>query len=205
MLAALFQPEAEWCMGYGTWLAHFENNLPMMKTRYDSLALSAIFVDSLAAMAFIQQKRAAGIKAKLAGNKALETADAGKQLYATLRLTGFGLYNCDQIFRFGNKIHRLAATFQTNTGKNIPVVALRMIDRQTRLLMQMDAGNLLYHFPGRRIDVIVTAKDGKVYHFPADQYAKLTISPKQNAYAYTVEDISGQVQNPEDWAALLGI
>ena len=205
-MSQMFQPETEWCMGLSAWYTYFNENLPVMEQRYGSLVKAgADKQDSVAQslldrwrerlktikLANIDQYR---LKAMLKGKNALET---------TLVLNGFGVYNCDQIFRARGALE-VHVKFKSEKGAPIAASTIRLLERDSRMYFTLSFKDRIYKLPGRQVELLVTDTQGKLYHVPSAVYAAYPFASKDGA-TFTLEEVKETPQSPDDWARLLAI
>ncbi|MBU6341337.1 MAG: hypothetical protein KGS48_07585 [Bacteroidetes bacterium] len=196
--ASLFQAPEEWCMDQAEWLDYFEANRPMMAARYQALVEEGLAGDPLLAARYFEnwRQRMARLQQDKEGNNPTAQRNA-----MHLKLKRFGIYNCDQIFQFSGKKTQINAQFETETGKSIVPVAVRMLDRSARLLLYLPQNQYLLNLPGRLIDVIVHGADGHVYYMSGQTYAAQNTENRQ----FKMRDVTHLVGTPQEWAGFLGI
>jgi hypothetical protein len=138
-LAPLFQTEAEWCMEAKDWIIYFDQNRLKMQARYDSLLrIGMADNEDLAKKTFEQWNKAAIMKAAKAASVRLKNADKRQSIMTTLQLAGFGMYNCDQIYRLDQQpILYVQASYQTPNGEPITPTELRVVDWENRIFLPM--------------------------------------------------------------------
>lgn len=202
--SVFFQSPAEYCLGQGEWLAYFEQNLPMMRERY-ATQIQAGMADDLQKARdyhFIWRNRQREQRLTNAGIGSSERSN-GDNMLLSLDISGFGTYNCDQIFRMDvNQF--VQATFRTNEGKTIKPGLVRIIDRRTRLFFSLPSKSNLPDPSGRLMDVIVTTADQKVYLLPADE-SVLRKKTRDSQQTFVLQDVTDRVGSPKAWTELLGI
>lgn len=205
-VAPAFQTEEEWCMAPSDWLNYFEENHPLMSRRYAALVDAGLTTNDSIASAVWKTWRARLRNLyfdKLERNTA-NTQNAKQNLVYALRLTEFGIYNCDQIFRLGKdkEPDYVFAGYKTPEGFRIIPASVSVMERSTRLFFTLPSADKMLRVPGRRLDIIVTDRNGRNYHLPAEKYAMQNLTD-QRSCVFTVEDISDKTQTPRDWAELL--
>ena len=193
-------------MAPSDWLNYFEENHPLMSRRYAALVDAGLTTNDSIASAVWKTWRARLRSLyfdKLERNTA-NTQNAKQNLVYALRLTEFGIYNCDQIFRLGRdkEPDYVFAGYKTLEGSRIIPVSVSVMERSTRLFFTLPSADKMLRVPGRRLDIIVTDRNGRNYHFPAEKYATQNLTD-QRSCVFTVEDISDKTQTPRDWAELL--
>lgn len=207
-MAPIFQEESEWCMGQQFWLEHFEKQHPLMAKRYGELVHSGLTTnDSLARATWENwRKRLRELYFERGERFAKTIKDNRTNLQYALKVTAFGLYNCDQIFRLGRNINPdyVYAAYQTTGGKRIYASSVSVMERNTKLFFTLPSADKIIVIPGRQLDVVVIDGDGRRYHLPGEQYARLDIRSRE-FNTLTVTDITDQTQTPRDWAEYLDL
>lgn len=204
-LAPAFQPESEWCLGATAWMVFFEKNRAKMLARYDSLQKSGLATDENKARRMFENWQEKGRQLVFEKtNEGAEDRSVGSNLAISLKLTGFGLHNLDQIFRLADQPRLVSAKYRTPEGRAIAAAGLRILDRRTRMLLAPNSPQAMYRLSGRALDMILTATDGRVYYLPAETFATIDLRTCP-AYTFTMEDVTDRVQSPLAWAQLLGI
>lgn len=204
-LSDIWQRPKEWCMPVNAWFDYFDGHKKMMQYRYDSLYQTGIVTDRTLAAEVIQKWKSE-IRQLHFKNIAQQQKNANKmqQMAMTLRLTGFGTHNWDQIFQVAAQIRYMEPRYKTLAGTTITPKQTRIVDRERNLFFSMPESASLLNVPGRNMDVIVTAADGRVYYLPGKTYAGLTLENKKD-FTFQMEDVTDRVGSPKEWAALLGI
>ncbi|MCB0532088.1 MAG: hypothetical protein H6574_03970 [Lewinellaceae bacterium] len=206
--AAMFQTEPEWCMSYPEWIAYFDAQLPMMAKRYAALVQTGLDRDQVLAQNAWNKWRTR------ARNMYLDRAEAAQKFarnpaggkveamrYA-LKVSQFGTYNCDQIFRLGGTPDYIYATYQTETGDRVYATSVSVLEKNSRLFFTLPAADKMLRVPGRALDVVITDKEGRQYHLPGDVYARLDLKSRQ-VNNFVVKDITEKTRSPRDWANYL--
>ena len=209
--AAMFQTQAEWCMSPTEWLTYFEAQRPMMVKRYEALIKTGLGSDKDVALDAWNKWRVRARDAYFTraeeAMKANTSQAKGKMVamqYA-LQISQFGIYNCDQIFRLGARApDYIYATYQTDTGDRVYAASVSLLERNSRLFFTLPSADKMVWAPGRSIDVIVTDRDGKQYHFPGEQYAQLDLA-NRGLNNFVVKDITSKTRSPRDWANYLNL
>ena len=203
--ADMYQTEQEWCMPVRMWFDYFEENKKAMRQRYDALYKTGITTDRTLAAATIEtwKERIRQLHFARMAQQPKEQSKA-KQMAMSLSVSGFGTYNWDQIFQVAQEATYLYPRYQTLGGASIIPSSTRVIDRERRLFFSLPKNDKLFKAPGRHIDVIVMAKDGRVYYLPGKTYADLALENKEE-FTFQLEDITDRVDSPLEWSRLLGI
>ncbi|MBK9337354.1 MAG: hypothetical protein IPM98_12550 [Lewinellaceae bacterium] len=204
-VAPAFQNEDEWCIPQPQWLEMFEAQHPQMTQRYEALVQAGLTTnDSLARIAW-ENWRARVRESYMKGDfrAATTNRESRENLQYALRLTNFGIYNCDQIFRLGQQQDYIYATYETSDGDRIFPATVSILERNTRLFFTLPSASRMLLLPGRSLDVIVTDSDGRFYHIPAVQYAHTLLGKKAQPATFTVKDITDKTRTPRDWANYL--
>lgn len=207
-IADMHQTPKEWCMPMKIWFEYFEKNKKVMQQRYDALCASGITTDRAMAQAAITEWRER-IRQMHFDRIALESKNQTKanQMAMSLSVSGFGTYNWDQIFQLAGGMSKekyLYPKYQTLGGEAIAPMATRIIDHERQLFFSLPKSNSLLRLPGRVMDVVVTAMNGRTYFLAGKTYAGLALEGVDE-YTFTVEDVTDRVGSPIEWARLLGI
>lgn len=205
LFAPLFQTTEESCMSQQQWMDYFDKNLPLMRKRYEDLIAKGMGSDmamvraALKSYGEIRQKASQAIYQR---NAALY--EKSNVLSRELRLSKFGTYNCDQIFRLSQKPEFITADFQAPDGSTIKPLIVNIIDRDTRMFFNGVAQGKMYKLPGRKMDIVVTDTDGRMFYLSANDYSKLNFD-QQQTFTFNMNDVTDKVSTPKEWMAILGI
>ncbi len=212
--AQMFQEPEEWCMDAFDWFEYFDKNLPLMRKRYAALKEQGVADDKQIALQTwknwekrLRDIRFDNFKNKRSLDKNMARAEG---LTYALRVTNFGLYNCDQIFNLMRQLARdqdptfVTAAYKSADGHRVVPKTVSVMERNTRIFFTLlDPIRMLY-VPERQVDIIVTATDGQYYRMSREEYAKLALK-NQKSHTFVVENITEKIQTPRDWAELLEI
>ncbi|MFN0013631.1 MAG: hypothetical protein ACKVU2_03705 [Saprospiraceae bacterium] len=203
-VAIAFQSEKEWCMHQLEWLEYFQANHPLMAERYGALVKAGVANDDALARQAWPDWQARMREVLFNGDYTAATTASEKKehLAYALRLTNFGTYNCDQIFRLGQQGDYIYAAYQTPDGGRVYPKSVSVLERNTRLFFTMPENNKLVVVPGRNLDVVIADRDGRQYHLSSETYARLKLEGKQSS-TFTVKDITDVTHTPKDWAEYL--
>ncbi len=206
--AQMFQEPEEWCMDALTWFDYFDKNLPLMRKRYAALKEQGVADDKDVTLKTwnVWQKRLRDIRLDNYGNKRSfdrNMARADGLTYA-LRVTNFGLYNCDQIFMLRDDEVYVLAAYKTSDGQRIVPKNVCVMERKRRICFGMWKAEKMLYAPGYKLDIVVMDSSGHFYYMPAADYGKANLKG-QRSYTFTVEDVTDKIQTPRDWAELLEI
>lgn len=204
-VAPAFQSGDEWCMPYPEWLDYFDSNHAKMTARYRALMEAGL--DSNDALATDIWKNWLDKVRKLHFEENSLTANVNfgskESLRYALRLTNFGTYNCDQIFRLGGEQREpVYATYQTPDGQRVYASSVSVLERNTRLFFTLPEADKMLNLAGRAIDVVVSDRKGRQYHLPAADYARASLAGRQ-VYTFTVKDVTEVTRTPKAWAEYL--
>ena len=204
-LADMWQTQEEWCMPVNVWFDYFDGNKEIMQHRYDSLYQTGMVTNRTLAAAAIAKWKAQVREVHLKRMAMVDKMN-GKmdQMSMTLKLTGFGMHNWDQIFQVAAQTKYISPRYRTLEGGAITPMSTRIVDRERRLFFSMPSNTGLLNLPGRLMDVIVTATDGRVYYLSGTTYAGLALENKKE-FTFKMEDVTDKVGSPLGWAELLGI
>ena len=201
----MFREDAEFCLEEKDWLRFFEKNLPAMRARYLKLEQNGMTSNNPAIrdaiLAWSNNARTLRLER---ADQIASSLSVGKQLGAVLSLTGFGAFNCDQIYQFIRQPMFSAVKFTSENGKALNVTKLRMLDKATKLFLTMYSADQLMRLPGRKMELVVTDNEGRLYHLPGADYDRI-VSKEYNLYKIRLKEVTDSVQSPSGWADLLGI
>lgn len=206
--AQMFQEPEEWCMDALTWFDYFDKNLPLMRKRYAALKEQGVADDKQITMQTWQnwQKRLRDIRLDNYTNK--RSFDRGMArtdgLTYALRVTNFGLYNCDQIYMLRDDERYLMAAYKTSDGQRIVPKNVCVLERRRRICFGMWKAEKMLYAPGYKLDVVVMDTSGHFYYLTAADYEKANLKD-QKSYTFTVKDVTEKIQTPRDWTELLEI
>lgn len=203
--ADMFQTAEEWCMPMRMWFDYFDENKKMMQQRYDALHSTGLTTDRALAAATIEKWKER-IRGLHFDRIAQESKNQSKttQMVMSLSVSGFGTYNWDQIFQVADQDKYLYPRYQTLGGDRIIPASTRVIDREQRLFFSLPKNDQLIKAPGRLLDIVITAKDGRIFLLPGKTYAGLAFEGKEE-FTFQMEDVTDKVGTPLEWARLLQI
>lgn len=155
----------------------------------------------------IDSVAASKIKSTQNQNRLLaEGADVGHtypNLVKGLNCTGFGVYNCDQIYQVPNPIS-IRAAYTNEKGEAITDGSvLSMIDLQYNGAFSFDPSYFTCGKTGRNVLLLFT-KSQKLYVLPEAAYKKMKITTG-GSYTFAMKDISATVKTPEQLKKYLGL
>lgn len=205
-LSMPLRPEDEWCMDQVAWLKYFIANKKKMEERYAKYVAADYKTNPDAGNEVIQEfnKRCrAANMAALAASRSYLASDR-EILSLTLRVSNFGIYNCDQIYRLGEDTQVLAASFRTPDGKPIAARQTNVVEKNAGMMLSTAQPNQVYYSPQKTFDVVVIGQDGRTYFLRATDYAALPLAGRTQA-ELVLQDVTDQVKTPEDWVKILGI
>lgn len=211
-MAQIFQAPEEWCMDPMAWFDYFEANLPLMRKRYAGLKEQGLTTDKALALQTWENwnKRIREIAFNNYQNKGSFDRKMKKEegLVYALRVTNFGLYNCDQIFRLlGNGQQEaifVLAGYKSSDGQRIVPKVVSVMERRSKQFFTLPKSSEMVYAPGRRFDIIVLDDKGRYFMLPGDKYAQLDLE-KQKSYTFTVDDVTDKTKTPREWAEMLNI
>lgn len=202
-----FNPKEERCMSEFQWLEYFEKNHTLMAKRYQKLIDDGYAEnDALAQEAWSEWRKVMRESKFQSRNRAFENgkSTALTDLTYSLSLYRFGVYNCDQIFRLsaGQKMEYVLAIYKTASGEKVIPATISVLDKGAKLFFTQPNAQQLLYLQGRRLDFIITDRDGRQFHLPADQYAERVMT-RGSVNSLTVQDVTAQTDSPKAWADLL--
>jgi hypothetical protein len=199
-VSPVFATPEEWCMEKKEWMAYFNNNKGPMRKRYAKLVHDGYAdQDELAASTWN------GWRSKIT-NMEYDATNKQNTIVYGLKLAGFGLHNCDQIFMLGieGRVESIQPHFFTSAGDPILPKSIAMLERTTRLFFTLPNLTSMPAVGGRNIDCIITDKAGRTYYLRGVDYSKAHFKGKQE-YTFQVEDVSDKTRTPGEWLNVLNI
>lgn len=206
-LAPAFQTQKEWCMDSESWMTYFEENHPAMLKRYQALVQAGLSTDPAAALNTWNAWRTRVRNLHFDRLEAVgPAAKASTNLQYALRLTNFGIYNCDQIFRLSDNratdFVYSGSGYKTSDGRPVKPNTVCMLDRESKMFLTIKAPVWL---AGRQIEVVLLGNDGRRYRLSAESYARMEHPAFRNSGTLVVEDITDKTRTPREWADLLDL
>ena len=205
LIAPAFQTEREWCMTEPDWLSYFENNHPQMLERYNALIQAGLTSNTALALKAWNNWRARSRDLQFDQFENInqgKAVKAGQSLEYALKVSKFGLYNCDQIYTLGRDVDFIYAGYETADGQRIIPSHVSMLERNSRVFFTLASTEKVPRAPGRRMDIVVTGSNGRSYHLAPDKYAAASLARK-NSNIFTLEDVTDKTRTPREWANLL--
>jgi hypothetical protein len=192
-------------MDNAAWIGWFYQNLPAMRARYDALVRAGIPEDEgVARRTYVQWLEKLTELQKFRTSWARDKAAKTSNFASTLFLTGFGMYNCDQIFRLSRRLEYVQAVFRDESGNLIKPGAVSVVERLSRMVFSHSIQDKLYKLPGQLMDVVLYA-DNRTYYIPAKDYAVINFdqTDASGRVVFTAQDVTERVQQPGAWMQLL--
>lgn len=205
-LAPAFQTAEEWCMTPENWLNYFDQNRAMMQKRYAALVKAGLTTNDSAALAAWNAWRNRLRELHFDRYEQANTVKKNQNgLEFALKLTNFGLYNCDQIYRLGTDRapDYIYSAYKTPDGRRVVPASVSIMERNSRMFFTLPSTESVPRLPGRALDIVLTDAGGRCYYLPAANYARLDLAANQRSNTFIVEDVTDKTQTPRDWAALL--
>ncbi len=201
--APIFQTPEEWCMSDADWIAWFEAEKARMALRYEALMKSGAMSDDAQAMEAIRQYRLREREHFYEIAKAISVTDP-QDMRMVFRLSGFGLYNCDQIFRFGQPEARVFASFRAPDGSPLAPANIMVIERKSRACFSLFDRKNLPLWAGLEVELFITDRRGRNFHLPSSQYlALLQMRQHPDPCPIVLEDITAQTNSVGGWMQYL--
>jgi hypothetical protein len=201
--APIFQTPEEWCMSDTDWIAWFEAEKTRMALRYEALMKSGVMSDDAQATEAVRQYRLRERERFYEMAKTISVTDP-QDMRMVLRLSGFGLYNCDQIFRFGQPEARVFASFRAPDGSPLVPANIMIIERKSRACFSLFDRKNLPLWAGLEVELFITDKHGRNFHLPFRQYlALLQMRQHPDPCPIVLEDITAQTNSVGGWMQYL--
>lgn len=211
LTARLFMTEDEWCMSDVGWIDYFNQNKPTMLERYRKVAATGFTTDpKVTKEMYIQwnQQVAALYSEDFDKSTRGIRQKSVRSLMYSLRLTRFGTYNCDQIYRLsvGGEPVYVDVRYKTADGQAVYPANASILDPQNRLFFTMSNPEQVLWSAGRKLDVILTGTNGRCYRLSRERYPEIEkLARGNNQPTIVVDDVTDQTQTPEAWTKLLAI
>lgn len=201
----LFREENEVCMGQAEWLKWFVQNKKSMVARYEKYLKADYAANTQAGMQLLLDYNERCRQSTLTALQQQTSGDSGaNKLNVTLQIFGFGIYNCDQIFRLGAGTEALAASFKTRDGKPITSTMTNVVEKNSQMMLSAPTPGQIYFSPDKTFDIIVRSDDNRTYLLRESEFATLELAGKKQA-ELVMDDVTEQIQTPNDWIKVLGI
>lgn len=132
------------------------------------------------------------------------TLDAGHYfdpLVRNLSISGFGVFNCDQVYRIKSPA-RIQASYKDEQGKEIRLLrALSVIDTKVNGVFSFDPKNFTCSSTGNT-NLLLFTKDNRIFFLNTKGWHRAKVV-RSGKYVFTMKEISEQVKTPEDLQAIL--
>lgn len=186
-----FRRAYEHCMGNKRWMAYFDmNHGETMEPRYERLVKVEPHADSIA-------------KLLNTGSLPIAAPSPSGVLSQGLRLNGFGVYNCDQVRRLGNRVEILA-NYKDEKGDVLDAESLYIIDYELNTAMSFDPYAFKVNSKSKTA-VFIVDKRGKSFLVDAEFMSSLDLNDKQNVHELVAKDISAKIKSTNDLRDVLGL
>jgi len=149
-------PIKEQCKGINNWLKFFGKNQPMMALRYYPYTGLAGNRDSLQ---LLMPKAVAGTPIRLQ-NFVFKRPASFTQ---SLKLSGFGVFNCDAIQRLGPERISVTAEFLAEDGAVIDARVINVIDCSINSILRLPGGEKVTYNPTRETKIVIVDYFGDAY------------------------------------------
>ncbi len=149
-----------------------------------------------------------GLSAKKEKNNRVNSNQPkGAQVYADivndLRIGGFGVYNCDQIYRLSNPV-TLTAKYQDEAGNSIAdLYTLSLLNLNYNNAFTFRPENFTCDAKGDNV-LLLFAQNGDLYLLDKGEFGKMKISGN-GEQTFTLKNVSSFIKNTADLAKHLGI
>lgn len=155
-------PIKEQCKGINNWLKHFERNQGTMKVRYYAYTG---FSGNGSVLKPLMTKAVAGTPIRLQ-NFALEKPTSSIQ---RLKLSGFGVFNCDALRRLGPERITVEAEFLAMDGTPIDARVINVIDYSINSILRLKNTKEISYNPERVTSIVMVDYFGKAYSVSAKE------------------------------------
>jgi hypothetical protein len=204
--SAIFRPDNERCYDLRDWLKHFVTNKKMMAERYAKHVAADYANNSDVANQLIFEYNERCRRERLTAMEYTLNTPAATQagVGMVLNLFGFGVYNCDQIFRLGPGTEVVQAKFRNRDGQIVVSRQTDVVEKTQQLLMTTTRPDQIYYSPNKTFDVLVRSLDGRTYLLRETEFAKIPLAGQRNV-ELVLDDVTEQIKSPKDWMKVLGI
>jgi flagellar motor protein MotB len=130
------------------------------------------------------------------------TSNTVSRINTKLQVSGFGLYNCDQVVQFVEKVD-ITATFTDAKGNAIPTPTyISIIDKQLNGAFGYANGQKFPIDKASKTAIFIYTSDNKLYYLGFDELKKMNIERSGN-YTFAMHDVSNTIKTTNDLQALL--
>ncbi len=120
-----------------------------------------------------------------------------------LNVKGFGVYNCDQIYRLANKV-QVNANFVDESGNAInDLMVLSLIDLNYNGAFSFDPKSFTCDAKGKNVLALFT-QQGDLYILSHEDFTRMKIS-KSGTFTFRMKNMSSTIKSHQDLAKYLGI
>lgn len=127
-----------------------------------------------------------------------------KQLLTTrsFQLSGFGIYNCDQLYRLKNKIS-LRASYEHNGVEVKDITSCKLIALNYASTFGIHPRYLSID-PTSKNAIMLFTSDGKIFMNQEYNFQQLKLKDKKS-YTFQMIDLTDDINSPEDLRRILGL
>ena len=184
-----FMQGSESCLSLNKWIIYFEENRDVMQTRYEQLSTCTGGCDLW----------------NYARNRTVPPPppvfidDTNIQ---SLRLNGFGVFNCDQLQRLGNTVE-MFASYETTDGEDIIPMVLYVVDYNINGVLSFSPSVVKMNHKSKTALLVIDRRQN-YYLMTSDKVAEIQEKApiEQN---FQMEDITAQVISPNGLRSVLGL
>ena len=174
-------PANELCHGVNSWLRFFGKNKGIMTKRY--YAYSGLG-DNVASIRPLLTKAMQGTAISLDEIPSLPE----EALAQRLSVNGFGVFNCDAIWRMGEERLMITGDFQDIEGEPIDVKSVNVVDYELNGIVRFYSTEFTFN-PTRKIALIVRNYFGETYIVHVDEVQKHQYEKGNKTYVLEAEPI----------------
>lgn len=145
-------------------------------------------------------------KDRINGTLLAEGANKGHtypKLVKGLKMSGFGVYNCDQIYRLPNRVNIMANYTDQNGNRINNLNVISMIDLNYNGAFSFDPDYFTCDKKGRNVILLFT-DDNKLYAINETAFKKMDIE-RSGKYEFVMTEITDKVKNAKDLKDYLGL
>lgn len=180
-------PIKEQCKGISNWVRYFGNNQHLMGSRYYAYTGLGGNIDSLKPL---MTKAVAGTPLRLQTFSLTKpTSDLQR-----LKLSGFGVFNCDALERLGPERIRVEAEFVTMDGTLIDAKVINVIDYSINSILRLTNTNKISYNPAKETTIVIVDYFGDAYAIAAKELQE-NYKKKAQKYSLVAVPIEGKNTN----------
>ncbi|MBX9851375.1 MAG: hypothetical protein K2X86_06405 [Cytophagaceae bacterium] len=205
-MARLIMTEDELKMSPEEWYASLKDNKAVAKriqSHLDSLVAYSESNDYMRKLMKNNNESLAIIRDIQYKNQIINMRKASNNynnLVANLSIRGFGIYNCDQVYRIASPIQVQGRFFDENNKELTNSSYLSLIDARVNAAFSFSPGYFTCSSVSKTSLVLFAGT--KIYYLSADEWKAKQIK-QSGVYSFKMKDITEKVKNPRDLQNIL--